>query len=178
MQNNTNILNKYEPGIIKNTCWETSTKIIADRFRRGHPEGGGIMVWRRPGEKPLSESMMVSLLTHICVTRPQWVNTLRPGQMDDVYHINGFLQKRHNSIALALELCLSCNNPFRWYFQKHFLQQKHLKINFKFYLNLFLGVQLMINQQWIRQWLGNKPLPETMMTQFADTHMCYQLMVC
>ena len=34
---------KYEPGIIKNTCWETSTKIIADRFRRGHPEGGGVM---------------------------------------------------------------------------------------------------------------------------------------
>ena len=33
-----------------------------------------IMAWRRPGDKPLSEAMMVSLLTHICVTRPQWVN--------------------------------------------------------------------------------------------------------
>ena len=31
-----------------------------------------IMAWRRPGDKPLSEPMMVSLLTHICVTRPQW----------------------------------------------------------------------------------------------------------
>ena len=29
------------------------------------------MVWRQPGDKPLSEPMMVSLLTHICVTRPQ-----------------------------------------------------------------------------------------------------------
>ena len=29
-----------------------------------------IMVWRRPGDEPLSESMMVSLLTHICVCRP------------------------------------------------------------------------------------------------------------
>ena len=27
----------------------------------------------RPGDKPLSEPMMVSLLTHICVTRPKWV---------------------------------------------------------------------------------------------------------
>ena len=34
-----------------------------------------IMAWRRPGDKPLSESIMVSLLTHICVTRPQWVNS-------------------------------------------------------------------------------------------------------
>ena len=34
-----------------------------------------IMAWRRSGDKPLSEPIMVSLLTHICVTRPQWVNT-------------------------------------------------------------------------------------------------------
>ena len=33
-----------------------------------------IMAWRRPGEKPLSQPMVVSLPTHICVTRPQWVN--------------------------------------------------------------------------------------------------------
>ena len=33
-----------------------------------------IMAWRRPGDKALSESMMVSLLTQICITRPQWVN--------------------------------------------------------------------------------------------------------
>ena len=58
-----------------------------------------IMAWRRPGDKPLSEPIMVRLPTHrfICVTRPQWVsqhcwwcpfihphlwmNTLRPKQM-------------------------------------------------------------------------------------------------
>ena len=33
-----------------------------------------IMAWRRPGDKPLSEPIMFNLLTHICVTRPQWVN--------------------------------------------------------------------------------------------------------
>ena len=32
-----------------------------------------IMAWRRRGDKPLSEPMMTSLPTHICVTRPQWV---------------------------------------------------------------------------------------------------------
>ena len=34
-----------------------------------------IMAWPRPGDKPLSEQIMVRLLTHICVTRPQWVKT-------------------------------------------------------------------------------------------------------
>ena len=35
-----------------------------------------IMAWCRSGDKPLSEPMMVSLLTHICVTRPQWVRSV------------------------------------------------------------------------------------------------------
>ena len=48
------------------------------------------MAWRRPGDKPLCEPMMVSLSTHICVTRPQGVNTLRSRQKcpqfaDDIF---------------------------------------------------------------------------------------------
>ena len=37
-----------------------------------------IMAWRRSGDKPLSEPMMVSLPMHICVTRPQWDNGFNP----------------------------------------------------------------------------------------------------
>ena len=33
-----------------------------------------IMAWHQPGDEPLSEPMMVSLLMLICITRPQWVN--------------------------------------------------------------------------------------------------------
>ena len=36
------------------------------------------MAWRRPGDKPLSEPMLVSLLMHICVTRPHLVNLVWP----------------------------------------------------------------------------------------------------
>ena len=40
-----------------------------------------IMAWRRPGDKPLSEPMMVSSVTHICVIRPQGVKPrLKLGQ--------------------------------------------------------------------------------------------------
>ena len=35
------------------------------------PTSVQIMAWRRPRDKPLSESMLVSLLAHICVTRSQ-----------------------------------------------------------------------------------------------------------
>ena len=35
-----------------------------------------IMAWRWPGDKPLSGPMMVRLLMHICVTRPQWAKAM------------------------------------------------------------------------------------------------------
>ena len=31
-----------------------------------------IMAWCQPGDKPLSEPVMISLLTHICITWPRW----------------------------------------------------------------------------------------------------------
>ena len=33
-----------------------------------------IMAWRCPGDKALSETMLVSSRAHICVTRPKWVD--------------------------------------------------------------------------------------------------------
>ena len=41
-----------------------------------------IMAWHRPGDKPLFKPMMVSLLMHICVIRPQWVNPILLHQVD------------------------------------------------------------------------------------------------
>ena len=38
------------------------------------PASVQIMVWGRTCDKPLSEPLVIILLTHICVTRPQWVN--------------------------------------------------------------------------------------------------------
>ena len=35
-----------------------------------------IMAWHRTGDKPLSETMIVRLPTHTCVTRPQWVKLI------------------------------------------------------------------------------------------------------
>ena len=54
-----------------------------------------IMAWRRPGDKALSEPMMVWLLMHICVNRPQWVNILRPRQ-----HVCHFAYYIFNNVFL------------------------------------------------------------------------------
>ena len=53
-----------------------SLKFVLKGLINNNPALVQIMAWRRSGDKPLSEPMMVSLLTHICVTRPQWVKLL------------------------------------------------------------------------------------------------------
>ena len=42
-----------------------------------------VMAWRRLGDKPLSEPMMVRLPTYICVTRPQWVKSSLCNSFED-----------------------------------------------------------------------------------------------
>ena len=51
-----------------------SLKFVPKSLLNNIPSLVQIMAWHRPGGKPLSEPMMVSLLTHICAIRPQWVN--------------------------------------------------------------------------------------------------------
>ena len=52
-----------------------SLKFVPKCLINNNPALVQIMAWRRPGDKPLSEPMMVSLPTHIGVKRPQWVNS-------------------------------------------------------------------------------------------------------
>ena len=48
------------------------------------------VVWCRPGDKPLSEPIMVRLPMHICVTWPQWVILMS-------------FRKRYQAITLCIE---------------------------------------------------------------------------
>ena len=77
-----------------------------------------IMVWRRPGNKPLSEPMMVNLLMHVCVTRPQWVNGLsdnntgRPfKQSSQGYSYSDILYKQSAFCFLLINPGNSCAFP-------------------------------------------------------------------
>ena len=94
-----------------------------------------IMAWRRSGDKLLSEPMMVSLLTHICINRPQWVNSLAPDRFESYW--------RWVIFKLILVICgsaIPCEIALRW-----------------ISLNNGPGNGLVL--------LGNKPLPEPMLTQ-------------
>ena len=67
------------------------------------PELVQIMAWRRPGDKPLSEPMMVSFPTHICVTRPQLFLQVQPYMLffSNVYHYYEW------NCVFILDLCVA-----------------------------------------------------------------------
>ena len=56
-----------------------------------------IMAWHLPGDKPLSEPVMVNLLMHICVTQPQWVKLKLLS-----WHINLKINKMLRNLAIFL----------------------------------------------------------------------------
>ena len=58
-----------------------SLKFVPEGSINNIPALVHIMAGRRPGAKPLSEPMMVSLLTHICITHPQWVKLALKGRI-------------------------------------------------------------------------------------------------
>ena len=67
---------KFKCIFLNENVWipiKISLKFVPKGSNNNNPALVQIMAWRRPGDKPLSEPMMIILLTHICVTRPQWV---------------------------------------------------------------------------------------------------------
>ena len=123
-----------------------------------------IMAWRRPGDKPLSEPMMVNLPTHICVTRPQWVKAvwwrqskgkwlIKEGCCDTIHwQYMGLINWHHTHIYISIALThhpLDKMAAISQIFSNVFSWMKLLQDGLKFHLSLFLMVQLTIYQYWL-----------------------------
>ena len=81
-----------------------------------------IMAWRRRGDKPLFEPMMISLLTHICVTRPQWVN-MKDDQLRRISSLTCKYQVGMTTSRISVFTILTLNKSWtaslkccRWFF--------------------------------------------------------------
>ena len=76
------------------------------------------MAWRRPGDKPLSEPMLLSLPTHICVTQPQWVKEVYPSLAKPSFKFSGSLAQKSwvNSLSKISHRLVMCDwwHPMIW----------------------------------------------------------------
>ena len=84
-----------------------SLKFVPQGLINNIPALVQIMAWRRPGHKLLSEPMMVSLPTHICVTQPQWVKYLS----DDMHSVSN-IRVYHKTFVTTYYEYLTCLKIF------------------------------------------------------------------
>ena len=87
-----------------------SLKFVAQGPINNIPALVQVMAWHRSGDKPLSEPMMACLndayiMTHICVTRPHWVNSLAPERCRNNF-TSVFFKLILGIDILSTEICL------------------------------------------------------------------------
>ena len=96
---------------LKENVWiptKISLKFVPKGPNNNFPALVQILAWRRPGDKPLSEPMMVSLLTHICITRPNEINNWNR-------FVRNFLYRRK---CLHIKPIVWKRSPFQWIAQR------------------------------------------------------------
>ena len=79
------------------------------------------MAWRRLGDKPLSDPMMVSLLTHICVIRPQWVILKAVLYCQNVIYV--YIWAKNTMVFVLFYLETHCH-----YYEQYFKHLCHLRL--------------------------------------------------
>ena len=89
-----------------------------------------MMGWHQPGDKPLSEMMMVILLMHICVTQPQCVRLIHGAFPSSQWNISCLLGQVHGC-WYPRPCCKSLSQwecSFHWKLHSHWLKglwQRH-----------------------------------------------------
>ena len=88
-----------------------SLKFIPKGLINNIPSLVQIMAWRRGGNKPFSEAMMVRFLTYICITRHQWVNSYQAELMLENMKIHFhffFISQHQDGIGISLWRTRTC----------------------------------------------------------------------
>ena len=94
--------------------YEFRLKFNWSLFLRVHPALVRIMTWRLPGDKPLSEPMLLRSPTHICVTQLQWVKP-----------ISWIVERAHEILpAILKRYCFFHKTSADWFIAEDFLLTK------------------------------------------------------
>ena len=105
-----------------------------------------IMVWHRPGDKPLSEPIMVKLLMQICIIWPQWVNLSKMTDIRD-------WQLRVNIIVIIFLIYLVFQKWFLLFMVLYIQQLYTMKNKWSSMRNIipciFNGYMVPENSKWL-----------------------------
>ena len=109
---------------------QISLKLVPEGPINNIPALVQMMAWRRPGDKPLSEPMMVCLPTHICVTRPQWVNGFINWTVF-CFKVNYYSRTLNGILIDSTMKAIKKHGWNSWYFENHGIQELFICIFIK-----------------------------------------------
>ena len=92
-QEGSQFLGIFKCILLNENIWisiEISPKLVSKGPINYIPALVQIMSWRRPGDKPLSEPVIVRLLTHTSITRSRWVKRLDCFTEFNTQSVHGF----------------------------------------------------------------------------------------
>ena len=125
-----------------------------------------IMAWCRPGGKPLSEPMLIRLLMHMCITRPQWVKTHTCCAIILLltYHDQGCPMLSSLQTIFSAQWFFSMNSWSPWWCACNlnvwltYISWSELLLSWAFHIKFSSGewhrTPLMTSQHWFRDWQG------------------------
>ena len=139
-----------------------------------------IMAWRRPGDKPLSEPMMVILPTHICVTRPQCVKV----PVQNVYKTYTWFVRNVQMVQLLTGLgqqcalfklqtwkCfLQCSSGYQSYDLRYFFIKPRLATSHEI-------LQRFKNNHFMKRNMSESPMTVTTWIQYIPRNM-HTVLLC
>ena len=111
---------------------KTSLKFVPKGPINNIPSLVQIMAWHRPGDKLLSEAMMVYLPMHICVTRPQWFKSVDhkgvpcSKSMSNILNTNA---QRKAQMWSSLKVILTQTTAVRYFIQHTWFLRMHADFN-------------------------------------------------
>ena len=113
----TTISNIFSWMKIYNFGPKISLKLIPKGPINNIPASVHILAWRQSGDKPLSEPMIVSLLTHLCAARSQWdiPTTTRSITTWYVYFMGCTVLRRCHCFLRCLSIMVSAYTGFCWF---------------------------------------------------------------
>ena len=148
-----------------------SLKLVPKNLINNIPALVQMMAWRRPGDKPLSEPMIVNLLTYICVTRPQWVNETIWIWLNSLIQMQSFYPYQHKWTVDFVGLLYLfytewkiSQEPKKWY-------KTSVLHNESFNFGIFVQIAITLSELSDLKKHSDKPCYDAPMNYYACVHI-------
>ena len=134
-----------------------------------------IMAWCQPGDKPLSEPVIVSMLTHIYGTQPEWVKQVAYATAS--FRENMIYLTKLFALVVSIEFSSLMPRQNAYHLKNKIFKAvswlKYFAYSLPFYLHKFLMVSVLVCKLMALCCLNNTPETKQVISKLFHATWCY-----